>query len=404
VGSLETFGVISVDQAIEFILDGTKVLECEAVPIAQITGRISGRDIMARHTQPPFAASAMDGYAAQFASAGKGAELFVIGEAPAGAPFDRSVGAGEAVRIFTGGMIPEGADHIIIQEDVEHQGNLIKVIDDQNEPKHIRAAGIDFKKGDCLVQAGARFSPLHGSILASANIAKVESVRRPRVALFSNGNELREPGSDLKPGEVVNANHFALSAMIEAWGGEAIYLGCAPDDQMAIAAMFERGRGADIVVPVGGASVGDYDFVKSAFDEAGGTLVFSKVAVKPGKPTWFGRLGSASVIGFPGNPASAIVTAGLFLKPLISRLLGASPSHTFETATLAYALPANGHREAFLRATRVRGMEGPRVEIFPNQDSSLISPFGICDVLIRRRVGAGPLEGGSKVDIVSLLE
>lgn len=390
--------MLSVEEAISTILKDAEALPAEDVALSVLCRRIAAEDIRARMTQPPFAASAMDGYAVRFEDMRVGAELRVIGEAPAGAPFDGTVSAGEAVRIFTGGAVPKGADHVVIQEDVAREGETIIIKEDQPRARNIRAAGIDFKEGDVLAEKGTRLHDIHGAVFAAANIDKVSVYRRPKVAVFSNGDELKEPGADLKPGEIINSNHYALTAMIAGWGGDAIYLGCAPDNEEAIREFFRRGAEADVVIPVGGASVGDYDFVKSAFAKEGGEVEFSKVAVRPGKPTWCGSMGTARVIGLPGNPASAIVTAALFVQPLVRRLAGEIWSAPFLKARLTTPIEANGGRESYLRAEEKDGGISPA----PNQDSSLLFPFASANALIRRPVNAPALDVGEEVEFVRL--
>jgi molybdopterin molybdotransferase len=394
--------VLSVEEAIAAVLEGAEFLPAEDVALTALTGRIAAADIRARMIQPPFAASAMDGYAARFADIGLGVGLRVIGEAPAGAPFSGTVGKGEAVRIFTGGAVPAGADHVIIQEDVTRDGDRIIVNDTQDSPRNIRPAGIDFREGDLLAAAGTRLHEIHGAIFAAANIARVSVRRRPKVAVFSNGDELVEPGAVLKPGEIVNSNHYALCEMIRSWGGEAAYLGCASDDEASIQDHFKLGCVADLVVPIGGASVGDYDYVKSAFAAEGGKLRFEKVAVRPGKPTWYGRLGDARVIGLPGNPASAIVTAALFVQPLVRRLAGEVWTAPFAKAHLTAPVESNGGRESYLRATAAPSGSGFEATPAPNQDSSLLLPFASANALIRRPVNAQALGAGEDVEIVWL--
>ena len=395
--------MLSVEEALARILDGVQTLGTEMVSLENCSGRIVSMDIHARITQPPFAASAMDGYAVRFCDAGVGETLEVIGEAPAGEPFDGEVLVGQAVRIFTGGVVPTGADHIVIQEDVRRDGAHLTISEAQDNPRNIRAAGVDFKKGEVLVNVGETLHEIHGSILAAANNALVPVTRRPKVMLFSNGDELMEPGADLKPGQIINSNHYALTQMVRLWGGEPTYLGCAADTEQAIRDMFSRGWDADLIIPIGGASVGDYDFVKPAFLAEGGVIAFEKIAVRPGKPTWFGRMGGARIVGLPGNPASALVTAALFVQPLVRRLAGQQACRRgVQLASLTEALEANGKRESYLRAVSIR--EGGDMVVAPvsNQDSSLLRPFTRANVLIRRPVDAPALSIGDQVEIVRL--
>lgn len=390
--------MLSVEEAIAAVLEGAAPLGADAVNIGDLVGRIAAEEVKAKMTQPPFAASAMDGYAVRFADMKPGAVLKVIGEAPAGAPFSGHLGKGEAVRIFTGGVVPDGADHVVIQEDVTRNGDAATIKEIQEKPRNIRAAGIDFKKGDVLAAARTRLHEIHGAIFAAANIPNIPVYRRPRAAVFSNGDELMEPGAVLKPGQIINSNHYALCAMLESWGGEAVYLGCASDSEASIRGFFKRGCEADVIIPIGGASVGDYDYVKSAFAEEGGKMRFEKVAVRPGKPTWCGKLGSSRVVGLPGNPASAIVTAALFVQPLIRRLAGEAWAAPFTTARLATSLSANGGREAYLRALVKDGAATPA----SNQDSSLLLPFGDANALIRRPAHAMAAIVGDDVEFVWL--
>ena len=393
--------MLTVSSAIDKILYGIQHTAPETVAISDVSGRVCACDVQARLTQPPFRASAMDGYAVQFEGAKIGQRLKVIGHAPAGAPFDGKVGAGEAVRIFTGGVVPDGADHVIIQEDVTLEDGWITVNAEQPVARNIRVAGVDFKDGDVLTQQGDLLHDLHGSIFASANIDRISVRKKPRVAIFSNGDELVEPGTNLSEGQIVNSNHYALSTLIHAWGGEPTYLGCVQDDEDAIVPVFERAVDYDVIVPIGGASVGDYDFVKSAFGRAGGNVKFEKVAVRPGKPTWCGDLNNARVVGLPGNPASALVTAVVFLRPLICRLLGLGDDKTISTkAKLNGPVKPNGRRETYLRGLMTINKNGNSVSVAPNQDSSLLSPFLKANVLIRRPIDAPALDKGDDVDVL----
>ena len=395
--------MLSVEEARSIILEDARQLGTKMVPLEDCAGYVAAMDIHARITQPPFSASAMDGYAVRFLDASKGATLNVIGEAPAGAPFVGSIEAGQAVRIFTGGVVPSSADHVVIQEDVTRDEAAIKINEAQSHPKNIRSAGVDFEKDDVLVNVGEVLHEIHGSILAAANIGLVPVVRRPKVALFSNGDELMEPGSALKPGQIINSNHYALSQLIRLWGGEPTYLGCAADTEQSIRSMFLRGQSADLIIPIGGASVGDYDFVKPAFRAEGGDIVFEKIAVRPGKPTWFGHMEEARIVGLPGNPASALVTAALFAQPLVRRLAGQGvESNGFEKAILSEALKANGSREAYLRGELLADGSKEIVTPVGNQDSSLLRPFARANVLIRRTIDAPALAAGDMVEIVRL--
>jgi len=371
--------LISVDAALSHLCAAAAPLGTEEVFLSQLTGRVAARDITAKLTQPPFSASAMDGYAVQFADMDIGARLKVIGEAPAGAPFAGKVEAGQAVRIFTGGVIPSGADHVIIQEDASRDGDIITVTDEQPAARNIRRAGTDFKTGDILVEAGEVFHALSSSVLAAANIDRVMIYKKPIVALFSNGDELREPGAELEYGEIINSNHYGLSALIESWGGQTHYLGCAADSETAIEAMFRKGVKADIITPIGGASVGDYDYVKSAF----------------------AKLGAQYILGLPGNPASAIVTASLFLQPLIAALSGRIAERITRRAITASSLPPNGPRETYMRASLDYGTHAQLyVRAAPKQDSSLLRPFLKGHVLIKRAPHAPACEAGDIVDII----
>lgn len=394
--------MLSVDEALDHILKDAVALETETVPLTACTGRIAASDITANITQPPFAASAMDGYAVRAGDIAKGAVLNLIGEAPAGFPFQREVGPGETVRVYTGAAIPDGADHVVVQENVIREGETIRLAAGNFSSRHIRDAGIDFTQGDTLCTAGTELNEIHGSLLAAANIAAVPVVRCPVIALFSNGDELVDPGSQLARGQIVDANHYALSALIKRWGGEPNYLGRAGDTKTSVQELLEAAAGSDLIVPIGGASVGDFDVVKPALLEAGGDIVFEKVAVRPGKPTWFGKFGEARVIGLPGNPASAVVTSSLFVQALVRRLSGASSTKVFTPATLTQPLETNGAREHFMRAVRQPGQSGLTVSPSDNQDSSLLSPLASANALIRRMPHVPAAKSGDIVQTLAI--
>ena len=394
--------MISVEEALSLILADVEPTLAEEVSIEDALGRILAEDVRALLTQPPFNASAMDGYAVRFEDAVEGATLEVVGEAAAGAPVDAVVGKGEAIRIFTGGVVPEGADHVIIQEDVVRDGDRIRIVAPQLVAANVRQAGKDFSKGDVIATAGRGLSAVDLSLIAAANIGRIRVRRRPVVALFDNGDELVEPGNTLNAGQIIGSNRFALAALIREWGGEPHYLGRAADNFASVRAKFEATRNADILVAIGGASVGDHDYVRPAFHDVGGRLVFSKVAVKPGKPTWFGDIQATRVLGLPGNPASAIVCAILFLRPLIQRLCGVTAG-AVRKALAAVSIPENGSRETYLRAHIVDKSAGAnRFAPFEDQDSSLLAPLAGAEALIRRLANAPAVSADEEIEILPL--
>ncbi len=395
--------MIDRDTALEHLNTIGRLEGIETVSIMAALNRVLASDVIARHTQPPASMSAMDGYAVRGEGLKPGNSYSVIGESAAGHPFSGTVGGAEAVRIFTGSVVPEGADHVVIQEDVRRDSDAITICEGVGKSTHIRQAGIDFKEGQVLLKSGVQLQPRHLSIIAASNNPSVDVIRRPRVAILSNGDELRPPGSQLRSGEIIASNEYTLAALISAWGGEPINLGIAPDDPSRIRNMIADAEGVNVFLPVGGASVGDHDHMKPVFADLGFESVFSKVAIKPGKPTWFSKQGQVSVLGLPGNPASALVCAHLFLRPLLSSYLGLDDTRQWCAARLTRPLSANGRRENFLRG-RLRYQPDGTIEVDPavNQDSSLLSPFIDADVLVQRRADAPAAEAGSMVDCMRL--
>ncbi|MDJ0921403.1 MAG: molybdopterin molybdotransferase MoeA [Henriciella sp.] len=391
--------LISVDEALAILRDNRPSMPVDTVALPQASGARLAAPVFATVDRPPAPMSAMDGYAVRLADVREaGAVLRIIGEAPAGQTFTGSIAPGETVRIFTGAEVPEGADHILIQENANRDGDTVTVIEPSQTAAHIRAAGIDFGRGDRILDTGTVIGPAELAAIASANIDMVSIYRRPRVALLANGDELRPPGSPLGRGQIVNSNPAGLLASIDAWGGVGIDLGIAADSRDDIRAHIDKAGDADIIVPIGGASVGDHDYMRSTFADAGFQKLFEKIAVKPGKPTWFATRGGARVLGLPGNPASAFVCAQLFLKTLIT-----GTGLKTATATLAEDLSANGRRETFLRAHAEISEDGKLlVRTFSSQDSSLISPFLKANVLIRRLANAPAAQSGEPVEIVWL--
>ena len=398
--------LLSVDDALALVLKGLAPLETERVPLDEAHGRILAEDLAATLTQPPFDASAMDGYAVRAADiAILPATLAVVGEAAAGARFAGTVGPGEAVRIFTGAPVPDGADTIVIQEDAKEAGGTV-VVKEAKPGRHIRAAGQDFHDGDLLLRRGTRLGARALMLAAAMNHAELPVVRKPRVAILATGDEVVAPGADLGPDEIVSSVPFGIAALVASRGGAPLHLGIAKDDPEVIATLVRTGAGADILVTIGGASVGERDLVISALKREGFVLDFAKVAIRPGKPVLYGRLGAQRVLGVPGNPVSAFVCGQLFLVPMLRALLGVpEDERPAPEAVLGAPLPANGARQNYLRATSTWREDSMRVvSPLTAQDSSLVAALARADCLIVRRPGAHALPTGSRVKILPLPE
>jgi molybdopterin molybdotransferase len=394
--------MITVAEALARVASAFRPLDGETVPIADAAGRVLTDDVIARATQPPQNMSSMDGYAVRKSDAVRGATLRVIGTSPAGHPFNGIVGAGEAVRIFTGGVVPRGADSIVIQEDTTARGEAVTINEAAKQGRHIRLAGLDFRTGDAIVPKGRRLTARDLSLVAAADLPEVRVVRRPRVAVVATGDELSLPGEPRKPGGIVASSGYGLSAMVAKWGGVALDLGILPDTIDAVGSIAEKSKGADLVVTIGGASVGDHDLVQSALGPQGFVLDFWKIAMRPGKPLIFGRLGKTPLIGLPGNPVSTLVCALLFVKPAIAAMLGEDDRMPTLRARLAESLPPNDGRQDYIRA-RLEQRDGDRwVAPFPVQDSSMQSTFAQADALIVRSPGAPATPRGEAVDILLL--
>ena len=391
--------LLSVDDARAAMLAEAVVLPSETVPLASAIGRVLAEDIAAVRHQPPFAASAMDGWAMR--AADTPGRRRIVGESAAGNAYAGAVAAGEAVRIFTGAAVPAGCDTVVIQEDATREGDEVAV-PQASTGQNIRGAGKDFAAGEALLKAGDRIDPWRLSLAAAAGRAEVLVARRPRVALFSTGEEIVEAPAVPGPFQIYDSGSQALAAMITGWGGEAVRTRPVRDDLDATIEAL-RVAGGDLVVTVGGASVGDHDLVRAAGAALGLSLRVESVAVRPGKPTFFGVLSDGRrMLGLPGNPASAMVCAELFLRPLIAASLGAPSGLPMIQAQLAAPLPANGPREHWMRAKL--SFEGGVVTARPyrDQDSSLVSVFAVSDALLRRGAGVPPSGAGDVVDVLPL--
>jgi len=395
--------MISVDEAVARIVAAFGPREAETIALDKAFGRVLAEDAKARLDQPPFPVSAMDGYALRAGDAASApAVLRVIGSAPAGHPFEGHVAAGEAVRIFTGGVVPDGADAIVIQEDTTQAGDQVTLREAARVGRHIRKAGLDFSRGATLAAAGRRLRARDLALLAAGDVESVRVRKRPRVYFAATGDELSRPGEPRKPGGIVASSGYGLSAMIATWGGEAHDLGILPDTTEAFASLPERARDADLIITMGGASVGDHDLVRSALAPKGFVLDFWKIAMRPGKPLIFGRLGETPLLGLPGNPVSSLVCSILFLKPALAAMLGETHQTVLHAARLARDLAPNDSRSDYLRAgLSVR--DGERwTEPFPVQDSSMQSAFAAADCLIVRAPHAPAAVAGSRVEVVLL--
>jgi molybdopterin molybdotransferase len=398
--------LMPVAEALERLLAGATRLTGEAVAIAEAAQRVLAAPVHARRTQPPFAASAMDGYAVRGADiAALPAFLDVIGEAPAGRPFSGTVGAGQAVRIFTGAALPQGADTVLLQEDARAAGTgRIEATEATATGRHVRAAGLDFRHGDLLLSAGRTLDPAAISVAAAANHATLQVVRRPLVAIIATGDELVPPGAEPLPGQIVASNNLAVAAIARADGAEVLDLGIVPDDRALIAAAVGRAQeaGADVIVTLGGASVGDHDLVQGVLTGLGMKLEFWKIAMRPGKPLMVGRLGGAHVIGLPGNPVSSLVCSHLFLRPLLARLGGRDHTADIRPAVLGGGMKANDQRQDYVRASAFRGSAGLVATPFDIQDSSMLATLATANALIIREPFAPAAAQGSACQVLML--
>jgi len=399
--------LMPVAEALGRVLAGAQPLPAQAMPLAEAHGRVLAEDLAALRTQPPADVSAMDGYAVRVADVAKmPTKLKVVGEVAAGHPFEGAVGAGEAARIFTGGVLPPGADTIVIQEHTAREGDAVVVAASAAKGKHVRVAGLDFARGAVLLKKGRRLSDRDLALAAAMNHPTVPVHRPAKVAVLATGDELVMPGSLAGIGEIVYSNGYATMALARREGCAIIDLGIVPDRLAETAAAVRRARelDADILVTSGGASVGDHDLVRNALATEGLELSFWKVALRPGRPLMHGRLGAMHVLGLPGNPVSAYVCGVLFLVPLIRRLAGRRDIEPLlEPALLGCDLGENDERADYLRATLAPGRDGlPVATPTPVQDSSMLRLLADADCLLIREPHAPAAKAGSRCTVLRL--
>lgn len=390
--------MISVSQALDHLFALVRPLGCERVPLLNAVGRVLAEDAISRRNQPPFSASAMDGYAVIRAEALPGARFDVIGEAAAGHRFDGQVNPGQAVRIFTGAPVPTGADRVVIQEDVTRDGNQIELKDTLGSGDNIRPAAGDFRQGDRLT-APRRLSAQDVALLASMNVAQVCVAKKPDIALISTGDELVMPGEIPGPDQIIASNTFGLYALLGELGAAPRLLPIARDTQQSLGQILDLAADADLIVTIGGASVGDHDIVSRVASDRGLDRAFYKVAMRPGKPLMAGTIGNAMMLGLPGNPVSAMVCGHIFLAPVVRAMMGLpAAAVTRYSARLSVDLPLGGPREHYMRATLVANEITP----FDNQDSSLLRMLSQSNALLVRPPNDAPRKIGDVVEYIPL--
>lgn len=403
--------LVPADEALAMVLSNAVPAATESLTLKDAANRVLAEDLVSRRTQPPFDASAMDGYAVRAADlTSMPVTLNVIGESAAGHPFDGRVSTGEAARIFTGAIVPEGADTIIIQENTTAEPGKVTVLTGAPEGKFIRRAGMDFATGDQLLKKGDVLDAPRLSLAASMNYPSVKVYRKPRVALLTTGDELVLPGNELKPGQIIASNVYGLIALVQENGGEVLDLGIVTDTMEALQTAIESAleKGADIIVTTGGASVGDHDLVKPAMEQAGFQFEFHKLAMRPGKPLLFAKRKSdghtCRLVGLAGNPVSSLVAGPVFLRPLIRSLAG-FPLDTIEpiSAKLATELPENDERMEFMRAMAKVSDDGAIVVTpFSRQDSAMLANLAAANCLLIRPIRADAAKPGDTCQIVPL--
>ena len=390
--------MISVEDALQALFALAAPLQRETVSLRAAAGRVLAEPARAARSQPPFDASSMDGYAICAADATEGAKLTVLGEAAAGTAFEGSVSSGQAVRIFTGAPLPAGADLVEIQENVTREGDTITLHARAEIGANVRKRGQDFSEGH-VFPAPRRLSPADVALLAAMNVPEVTVTRRPVVALIATGDELVMPGEQPRDDQIIASNSFGLAALLERAGAEARLLPIARDNADSLTSALRFARGTDLIVTIGGASVGDHDIVRDVVGDAGLEQAFYKVAMRPGKPLMAGKIGTTSVIGLPGNPVSAMVCGEVFLKPVVDVMLGLPASaRVVQQAPLAEELPQNGPREHYMRAQLING----EVHVAKRQDSALLNVLSDANILAVMEPQQGPLPKGHPIKFIQL--
>jgi molybdopterin molybdotransferase len=398
--------MLSVAEARGHVTAAFRSLPAEQVALPEAIGRVLAEDVRARLTQPPFAASAMDGYAVRAADvASAPVRLKIAGYAPAGGARAAALQPGEAVRIFTGAPLPEGADTIVIQEDTQVHADHVLVKEAGPKGSYVRPAGLDFKEGDLGLAAGKRLNARDIGLAAAMNHPWLRVRRKPRVAILATGNEIVMPGEPRTAQQIISSNGQSLAAFLRESGAEPIDLGIAPDDREGLQRLIAGAAGADLLVTTGGASVGDHDLVQSVLGEQGMTLDFWKIAMRPGKPLMFGRIGPTPVLGLPGNPVSSLVCAIVYLRPALRVMLGLPAAEDGETALVGRDLAENDSRQDYLRSRLATDAHGRLVATpFGKQDSSMMFLLQQADCLVVRPPHAPALHAGSPVPILRLDE
>lgn len=397
--------MITVAEARERLLATLAPLGPEQIPVGEAFGRVLAENVTARRTQPPAPLSAMDGYAVRAADVAQiPRHLKIVGAVPAGKSYDGKLGAGEAVRIFTGAPLPVGADAVVIQEDTDRDGDTVIVKESSHVGRHVREAGLDFREGELRLKIGRELTARDVGLAAAMNWPWLRVYRRPRVAILPTGDEIVLPGDPVGPNQIVSSNGFALTALVQACGGIPIALPIAPDDPRALQQVAASATGIDLLVTTGGASVGDHDLIRDALGETGLVLDFWQIAMRPGKPLMVGKFRGTPMIGLPGNPVSTMVCSLLFLKPAIEKMSGIEPREPMlQKARLASPLKANDRRQDYLRATLTRSADGTlEVRPFSKQDSSMMSLLAAADCLIVRPPHAPAVIAGDPVDVMLL--